>query len=719
MPPRSRQPSLPGMEPEDESPSPAGTATPAQPSTSDEPQPDSLAGWTIYAVDAHSLIFQVFHALPEMTSPSGEPVGAVYGFVRDLLQLIELRRPDALLCAFDLPGGTFRNELFDGYKADRGEMPEDLKSQIPKIREVLAALGIPVLDSPGFEADDVLATVAKMCDQLGGECLVVTGDKDCRQLITDRVSVYNIRKNLVYDATALDADWGIRPDQVVDFQALVGDKVDCVPGVPLIGPKAARDLLTEYGDLMGVLDHAEEVSGAKKRQNLIEHRDMALLSQKLVRLADDVPIIPDWNAARIGGVDQARVAEMFRGFGFRTLAQRAAAIDGNGNTSAAVAKVDADYKLVDTEKALGELAAQLAKSELISVDTETTDINPRSAEIVGYALSAKAGTGYYVPVRGPEGEQVLDAELVAETLRPILENAAIAKVGQNLKYDMVVLRSVGIKLAGVSLDTMVASYLLDAGERSHNLDQLASRYLDHTTIKIDSLIGSGKKQKRMDEVPVADVAPYAAEDADLPLRLHPILVERLEGEGLTELCQNVETPLIEILADMEHLGISVDVATLSRLSERYSAILEGLSAEIEEQAGHPLNIGSPKQLRELLFDQLGLPVIKKTKTGASTDASVLEQLADMHPLPAKIVEHRQYSKLLNTYVDALPTMIHPETKRIHASFNQVVAATGRLSSSNPKFAEHPGPHGRGPRDTLGISCGARGLEAAGRRLFAN
>lgn len=689
MPKQSRQTSLPGMELE-EAETPSADVLPAGAKPQSEgPQPTSLAGWTVYAIDSHSLIFQVFHALPEMTSPSGEPVGAVYGFVRDLLQLLETRQPDALICAFDLPGGTFRHDLYKEYKADRGEMPADLVSQIPKIRDVLAALSIPVLDSPGFEADDVLATIAKQCDELGGECLVVSGDKDCRQLITDRVSMFNIRKNLVYDAASLEADWGVRPDQVVDFQALVGDKVDNVPGVPLIGPKAAQELLAKYGKLESVLDHAEEVSGAKKRQNLIEYREDALLSQTLVRLANDVPVSPDWNAARVGGVDHERLAELFRSYGFRGLAERAAMFDSEGANNTAAPQPEANYELVNSAAGLKKLLNTLSASSMISVDTETTDIDPRRAEIVGYALSTEAGTGFYVPVRGPAGEKVLDPTKVADALRPILEDESIPKIGQNLKYDIVVLRSAGIRLAGVALDTMVASYLLDAGERSHNLDQLAARYLSHTTTKIDSLIGSGKDQKRMDEVSIKEVAPYAAEDADLPLRLHPLLTERLQAEGLAELCDDVETPLIEILAELEYVGIQVDTAKLAKLSKRYATRLQAISEEIEAEAGYPLNIGSPKQLRELLFDKLGLPVIKKTKTGASTDASVLEQLADLHTLPAKIVEHRQYSKLLNTYIDALPTMIHPETGRVHASFNQVVAATGRLSSSNPNLQNIP------------------------------
>ncbi|NOY28725.1 MAG: DNA polymerase I [Planctomycetes bacterium] len=660
------------------------------------PEIPSIQGWKVCVVDAFSLIFQVFHAIPEMTSPQGEPVAAVYGFVRDILQLLENQRPDALVCAFDLPGPTFRHEMYDAYKADRGSMPEELASQIPKIREVLEALGVPVLSCPGFEADDVLATVARCCDQLEADCLIVSGDKDCRQLLTNRVTIYNIRKDAVYDATSLEADWGVRPDQVIDFQSLVGDKVDNVPGVPLIGPKIAKELLAQYDNLDAVLENAENVAGAKRKQNLMEFRDEALLSRKLVTLDTKVPIEPDWDAARVGGVDHARVKELFQGFGFRSLGQRVEELDGHGRDSTPKEKVETNYQTVDTLEKLDQLIGELSKQTLISVDTETTSVSPREAEIVGYALAWKLSEGFYVPVRGPVGETVLDEKLVADKLRPLLENPAIAKIGQNLKYDIVVLRSADIRLAGVTFDTMVASYLLDPGERSHNLDQLALRYLDHETTKIDSLIGKGKNQKRMDEVPIAEVAPYAAEDADIPLQLQPLLAERLASQSLDELNETVEVPLISILAEMEYLGVCVEVERLAELSERYGKRLQGLAVEIEEMAGHPLNIASPKQLRQLLFEELGLPVIKKTKTGPSTDASVLDELASRHPLPAKIVEYRQFSKLLNTYVDALPEMVHPTTGRVHASFNQVVAATGRLSSSNPNLQNIPirTPEGR-------------------------
>jgi DNA polymerase-1 len=650
-------------------------------------QPMDIKGWRVFIVDAHSLIFQVFHALPEMSSPRGEQVGAVYGFVRDMLYLIEEKQPDALICAFDLSGPTFRNQMYEAYKAERGEMPDELVGQIPKIERVLDAMSIPVLTCEGYEADDVLATVARLCDEAGANCFLVSGDKDCRQLITDRVAVYNIRKDQVFDAAALRAEWGIGPDQVVDFQALVGDKVDNIPGVPGIGPKTAQALLESFGTLDNLLEHAAEVPGAKGKA-LVEHRDTALLCRELVRLESRVPVVPNWDASRVGGMDHGRLAEMFTEFGFRSFLERVTKIAKQEPVTPSTAQ-EANYHLVDTPAKLAELITALSRQAVVSFDTETTHVSPRCAAIVGYSFAFRPGEAYYVPVRGPADDVVLDPDETLASLRPVLENPAIRKIGQNLKYDMIVLREAGVRLAGVSFDTMVASYLLDAGGRSHNLDDLAQRYLNHTTIKIDQLIGKGKQQKRMDEVPVAQVAIYAAEDADIPLRMHPILSSGLAAAELDRLNETLEVPLIEVLADMEFTGVRVNPARLTELSARYGERLAKLEQEIEALAGHPLNIGSPKQLAQVLFQELGLPVVKRTKTGPSTDADVLEQLAESHALPAKIVEYRQYAKLKNTYVDALPAMIHAQTGRVHASFNQVVAATGRLSSSDPNLQNIP------------------------------
>lgn len=646
------------------------------------------AGSTVYVVDGHSLVFQVFHAIPEMTSPRGEPVNAVFGFTKDLLKLIEEKRPDALICAFDPPGDTFRHDLYPVYKGERGEMPGELRSQFPKIEEVVRALGVPIYSVPRYEADDVLATVARLCDEAGLRCRVVTGDKDCRQLITENVAVYNIRKDLVYDEVALQADWGIRPDQVVDFQALVGDKVDNVPGVPLIGPKIAKELLETYGDLASVLDNAEQVKGAKRKQNLMEGRELALLSQKLVRLDTQTPIDVDWDAARVGDFDHELLAELFAGFGFRSIAERAAKL-GDGGGVPEPSDWDADYRLVDTPEGLAELVETLAGCDTLCVDTETTSVNQREAELVGIAVAWAEGEAAYVPVRGPAGDRVLPLAEALAALGPILEDPAVAKIGQNLKYDAVVLRGAGVTLRGVAFDTMIASYLLDAGERTHNLDVLAERYLGYQTTKISELIGKGKNQKRMDEAPVAAVGAYAGEDVDVPMRLWPMLHDRLDTQGLLPLSDDLETPLIEVLAEMEWNGIRVDTERLAGLSNDFAAKSQALAEEIEEIVGHPFNLASPKQLAEVLFQELRLPVLKKTKTGPSTDASVLEQLATQHPLPKLIVEHRQYAKLRGTYVDALPELVNAETGRVHCSFNQVVAATGRLSCSDPNLQNIP------------------------------
>ncbi len=675
--------------------------------------------WTVYVVDAHSLIFQVFHAIPEMTSPRGEPVNAVFGFTRDLLYLLQEKRPTAVVCAFDPPGGTFRHELFDGYKATRGSMPDELRSQLPKIQQVVQAFGIPLLSIPNFEADDVLATLGRVCDEAGARCYLVTGDKDCRQLITPNVSVYNIRKDEVYDAEALLGDWGVTPGQVVDFQALVGDKVDNVPGVPLIGPKTAATLLAEQGTLDAILAHPEKAKGAKTQQNLAEHREQALLSRQLVRLDVNVPLEIDWEATRVGGQDPHALAELFTDFGFRSLAERAAELSGGSAAEEPQPDWDADYRIVGSLEELKTLVQSCRSAEALSVDTETTSISPRQAQIVGISLATEPGKAHYIPIRGPQGDRVLDEQQALEILRPLLEDPAVPKIGQNLKYDAIVLRNAGVRLAGTRFDTMVASYLLDAGERTHNLDYLANRYLGHKNIKIDELIGKGKNQKRMDEVPVAVVGPYAAEDADVPLRLMPILEDRLDHAELTTLNDDVETPLIEVLAEMEWNGVRVDRDRLGELSQRFAGRLQELAEEIEEIVGHPFNIASPKQLAEVLFQEFRLPVLKKTKTGPSTDASVLEQLAELHPLPRLIVEHRQYSKLKGTYVDALPELIHPD----HRPGALLVQSSRRRHRAaqlqRPQPAEHPDPHRRGPRDPLRLHRRRAGLATAVGRLLAD
>jgi len=680
------------------------------------------AGENVYLVDAHSLIYQVFHALPEMSGPTGQPVGAVHGFVRDIVDLMEVRGANYVIAPFDHSGPTFRHELYDRYKIDREEMPADLQLQIPVIQRFLEALGVPCPTIEGVEADDVLATLARQVEAAGLDCYVVSSDKDCRQLITDRVKIFNIRKNEIFDAAALLTTWGIRPDQVVDFQSLVGDKVDNVPGVPLIGPKNAQELLTRFGTLEGVFEHAHEVAGAKRKENLIAGKALALKSRELVRLKTDVPITIDWAAARVGRFQHELIQALCRECGFRQLARRVETLAGKlgdvaraaddslptdepeGASSTAPAAVapssanlttasspawNATYKTIATRDELAWLAGELAKQEQFVIDTETTAIQPRWAEIVGYSFCWRAGEAYYVPVRAPAGEAQLDPAKVLAVLRPLLENPVIRKIGQNLKYDMVVLRAAGVELRGAAFDTMVADYLLDPGERSHNMDDMARRHLAHQTITIDQLIGTGKNQKRMDQVPVQLITQYAAEDADVPLRLAELLGPRLSQQGLDGLFHDLEMPLVGVLADLEFTGIRVDVGRLRELSGQFNDRIMRLEREIFEIAGREFNIDSRIQLGQLLFDELKLPVLKKTKTGASMDADVLEDLAALHPLPAKVIEYRQNAKLKSTYVDALQELVHPQTGRVHSCFKQDVAATGRLSSQDPNLQNIP------------------------------
>ncbi len=713
-------------------------ALPAMVDAAEAPEPETpLGDSTVYVIDAHSLIYQVFHAMPEMTSPSGQPVGAVQGFVRDMLDLIENRSAEYIVAAFDHPSPTFRHTMYENYKVHRDEMPGDLQSQIPIIQQFLDALGITQLSIPGFEADDILATLAKRVASDGGRCLVVTSDKDCRQLINDRVQMLNLRKNEIFDDVALMATWGIRPDQVVDFQSLVGDSVDNVPGVPLIGPKIAQELLAKYETLEGVLDNADQVSGAKRKENLKNFRDQAFLSRDLVRLKNDMEFDLDWSSVRVGRYQIEMLMELCRACGFRQLLTRIEKLAKRGapakssrstgysssipapqrdrdtppdelyaGTEAAdsqtspsgslgpqvpAAPWEATYRRVESLDQLRTIIDEIKAAGRLVIDTETTSVQPRWAEIVGYSFCYRDGEAWYLPIRAPENEQALclDATAVADLFRPVLEDPAIAKVGQNIKYDMVVLRSAGIELRGAAFDTMVADYLIDPGERSHNLDELARRHLGHQNIEIESLIGTGKKQIRMDQVPLAAITDYAAEDALVPYRLLPILEPRLEQDGLVPLFRDLEMPLVEVLAELEHRGIKVDRARLVELSTDFSTKITALENEIYAINHGEFNIDSRLQLAKLLFEDLKLPILKKTKTGPSMDAEVLEDLARLHELPKKVLEYRHLAKLRSTYVDSLQELIHPVTGRVHTSLKQDVAATGRLSSQDPNLQNIP------------------------------
>lgn len=677
---------------------------------------------TVYLIDTFSLIFQVFHAIPGMTSPSGQPTNALFGISRDLLTLIREHQPGWLIFAWDSSAPSERNVLYPEYKANRTETPVDLVPQIGRIHEVLQAFGVPIIEHEGWEADDVIATLTKQAVEQGYNVRIVTSDKDARQLLGPQVHLYNLRKNTTLGVEELQADWGIRPDQVIDFQSLVGDAVDNVPGVPLVGPKKAAQLLNQFGTLEEVLANADKAPGAKLRENLKAYADQARLSRTLVHLRDDLPLDFDWPNQRGSKPDILRLQTLFREFGFRRMVDDVKLLGPAAPVSVTVpapkkvrtlfddedetppehatqilsqppdvmsSPVQREWQVIDTEAAFQNFIADLSQQSRVCLDLETTHLDPRRAAIVGWAFSWQPGTAYYLPVMGPEGSTLLDATQVVAALKPILERADLELVNQNVKYDLIVLRSVGIHPPLLGLDPMVGDYLLDAGARSHNLEVLIDKYLHRPCISIKDLIGTGKQQRTMDQVPIPQIAEYASEDADATLELVGLITDELKREELWDLYWDLERPLIPVLAEMEYNGIRVDAAELQQQSDSLGTELARLMTEIHDLAGHEFNIDSPLQLRKVLFEELKLPVKKKTKTGPSTDQDVLEELAPLHPLPAKIIEHRQYTKLKGTYLDALPLLIHPTTGRIHCSFNQVVAATGRLSSSDPNLQNIP------------------------------
>ncbi|MBY0588054.1 DNA polymerase I [bacterium] len=662
----------------------------------------------LFILDAHSLIYQVFHAIAEMTGPDGRPTNAVFGFVRDIEFIRRDKKPDYFVCAMDASSQTFRHDLFAEYKGKRDEMPDDLRPQIGMICQILEAYHIPILKQEGLEADDFLASVAAQARQNGRQIDVVicTADKDVRQCVNDHVTMYDLRRNRIVDANYVIQDWGVRPDQVVDFQSLVGDSTDNVPGVPGVGPKTATKLLQQYQTLDGVYEHLAEITG-KLGENLTKGKESAYMSRDLVRLKVDIPLPDNWSTWKLHSPDRDRLLALFSECGFHRFADQLRA----EHLPQAPAEWISDYRAITEPEAFDAFLKELAAQSRISFDLETTSINASEAQIVGYAISWEPGIAYYIAVRAPRGETNLTPAETLEALRPILENPAIEKIGQNIKYDMVVLRRAGIRLAGLSFDTMIASYLLEPGERNHNLDELSQRLLQHETIKIDSLIGKGGKgkiQRRMDQVPVKEVAEYAGEDADVAWRVAEILRPRIEKDALGKLLDDVEIPLVEVLAEMEATGIRIDVKRLKELSYDFADRIADIEEAAHRTAGKEFNLDSPTQLRRILFDELKLPVIKRTKTGPSTDQEVLEELSNQHEICQQIMEYRQLAKLKGTYLDALPTMINPQTGRIHASFNQTVAATGRLSSSDPNLQNIPVRSAEGQKIRQAFLPGAPG-----------
>jgi DNA polymerase I len=724
---------------------------------------------TLYVLDSHGMIFQMYHGIGPMSSPDSRPTNAVFGVTRAIMNLYD-HGADYLIAAFDRKEPTFREGMYPEYKTHRPPPPDDLIVQEPMIAAILEAMRIPVLSVAGFEADDIMATLAVEGAARGLQVHLCTSDKDCRQLLSDRVKIMNLRKGETLDSAGLLKDWGILPTQVVDFQALVGDSVDNVPGVPGCGPKTAAKWLAQYGTLDNLVKHADELGGPKLKEAFKKSiADGSLeLSRKLVRLDDRVPMALEWDNWKRRDWDGQRLLELFTEFGFRgfankvrsTLTQSGAAknreiletlgettsvskapeepvgknapklpkpdkpslfdmIDGDEDFAfGALAPAETDWNPTYTTITPASFAGFLQdvkQQSRFTFDLETTSLEPNSADIVGMSFAWKEAEAYYLPLRGPEGSDLLDPVTTLAALKPIFEDALVGKSNQNIKYDQLVLRCQGVNLQGVVGDSMIADYLLHAGERSHNLDELTRRYFGHENTTIETLIGKGKNQIRMDQVPIDKIAHYAAEDADTAFRLTAKLEPELVAENLKQLYDTLEIPLIDVLAEMEFHGVALDTTFLAKQSVEMAKQLAELESTIHTLAGKPFNIASPKQLREILFDEMKLPVQKKTGTTGepSTDQESLEKLAALgHELPKIMIEHRQIAKLKGTYVDALPTLVNPKTGRLHTSFNQTVAATGRLSSSDPNLQNIP------TRTDMGQQIRKAFIAAPGMKLLA-
>lgn len=659
-------------------------------------------------VDGSSYLYRAFHAMPSLTNSKGLHTGATYGITNMLRRLLTDYEPSHLAVVFDAKGKTFRDDLYAEYKANRPPMPDEMRQQLEAIRSLVKALGMPLLEVPGVEADDVIGTLAEQGEKHGFDVTISTGDKDMAQLVNNSVTLVNTMDNSRLDPNGVQSKFGVEPGQMVDYLTLIGDTVDNVPGVPKVGPKTAVKWLKEYGSLDDIVEHAGDIGG-KVGENLRDCLDRLPLSRQLVTIKCDVDlgVAPD-DLVRMPA-DESRLRELYADLEFKTWLAEILAGEGE----AAQEKPDVKYEIVLNKKQLNAWIKRLSKAELFAFDTETTSLDYMVADLVGVSFAIEAGEAAYVPcAHDYDGAPAqISRDDLLQALKPLLEDPKHTKLGQNLKYDMSVLARAGVELQGVGYDTMLESYVLDSTATRHDMDSLALKYLSHRTIHFEDVAGKGAKQLGFNQVELEQAGPYAAEDADITLRLHQTLWPRLEGEAkLKQLFEAIEMPLVSVLSRMERNGVLVDRKMLETQSVELASSMEEIAAQAFEAAGEEFNLGSPKQIQGILFDKLELPVLEKTPKGQpSTAESVLQELALDYPLPKLILEYRSMSKLKSTYTDALPACIKAETGRVHTSYRQAVASTGRLSSTDPNLQNIPvrTPEGRRIRQAFIAPPGSR------------
>lgn len=668
-----------------------------------------IADNPLILVDGSSYLYRAYYAPPHLTNSKGEATGAVYGVINMLRSLLNQYKPSQMAVVFDAKGKTFRNDMYAEYKAQRPPMPDDLRSQIEPLHRIIKALGLPLVCIPGVEADDVIGTIATQASKEGRAVLISTGDKDMAQLVDDNITLINTMTNTIMGPAEVTDKFGVGPGLIIDLLALQGDKADNIPGLPGVGEKTALAMLTGIGGVDKILAAPEKMPelgfrGSKTMPaKIIEHADMLKLSYELATIKLDVELEQDWHSLSIEPADKDELIKCYGEMEFkRWLAEVLDNNSGDKATTSAAAEddtpatkvdIEVEYDTILTLEQLDTWISKLEKAELIAIDTETTSINYMEAELVGISFAVEAGKAAYLPLAHDyvDAPEQLDKAIALQKLTPLLENPALKKVGQNLKYDISIFANVGITLRGVEFDTMLESYVFNSVASKHNMDDLALKYLGHKNISFEEIAGKGAKQLTFNQIPLETAAPYAAEDADITLRLHQHLWPRLQKQSeLANVFTDIELPLVDILSDIERQGVLIDSMLLGQQSEELARKIDELEHKAHEIAGQPFNLSSPKQLQELFFDKLGYPVIKKTPKGApSTAEEVLVELALDYPLPKIILEHRSLAKLKSTYTDKLPLMVNAKTGRVHTSYHQANAATGRLSSSEPNLQNIP------------------------------